>query len=174
MKNKFIVVILIIVVIVVLVILATIIGGGVMWYMANQKNDLKLKNDLEVFKQEAALGLIYPQSIRLHHTETPRISLPLQGIKMGAQVKDFYGAYDSDEEIGAFYQEKLASLGWEFRGVSGSQALRYYKLLVFYKDEVSFEIQFWSKENFEYGSSLPINYKGRNTIYAILLLGPAE
>lgn len=127
---------------------------------------------LEPLRQEPVLELVYPGATRLHRIETPRKDVPLEGIKFGAQIRDFYGSNVSDKEIETFYREELEQLGWDFLGVAGGR-LDTYRRLIYRKDPLSLQIRFWFREDFE--RQLPsVNTEGIVTIYELLIIGQKD
>jgi len=122
---------------------------------------------LDEIRDDLVFDLAYPQSKILYRVENPEKDVPLEGVKFGAQVSVFYGSGSSDTEVEDFYKKELERLGWDFLGAASAR-LNTYRYLVYRKDPLSLQLQFWYREDFQ--RQLPsIDTEGVNTIYEVLL-----
>lgn len=149
-------------IVVILVGLALVLGAAGCRTLSDQD-----QTALDELSQNAVFDLAYPEAKVLYRVETPEKDVPLEGVRFGAQVSVFYGAVASDSEVEAFYKKELDRLGWDLLGASSGR-LNTYRRLVYRKDPLSLQVQFWFQEDFE--RQLPtIDTQGVNTIYEVLL-----
>lgn len=130
--------------------------------------------ELDRLRQEPATRVSYPGSINLRHEEIRPRSDSLEGLSYGPKIQDIFASTATAEAIEQFYVREMASLGWIFLGASSADIYTS-KRLLFEKERLTAELQFWRKEPFlRTYPSLSDQAEPYSTIYRVFIIAPAN
>lgn len=137
-----------------------------------RKQTVPKPDGLDEIRQEQAVQLVYPQAAKLRHSESPKRSNLLEGTTTPPFILDTYGVNALDQEVGAFYQQRLEELGWKLAGTPTGM-LHKYRRLLFDKAGMRAEVGFWYREDFQdqYPS---IDIEGFTMLYELYIFKLAD
>ena len=129
---------------------------------------------LDRLRQEPAVLVSYPASVKLRHEEIAPRSESVDGLSYGPKIQDIFASTSPDDAVEEFYVRKMESLGWNFLGESSTD-LYTHKRLLFSKNGLTAEVQFWRKEPFlRTYPSLSNQVEPYPTVYRVFILAPAN